>query len=62
MITYNYYCLSSREGKCKKHAKLQQHQAKDEEALMVCDECGNNLKVVGIATSIVHKGTQESKI
>jgi hypothetical protein len=44
MITYNYYCLSSREGKCKKHAKLQQHQAKDEEALMVCDECGNNPK------------------
>ena len=62
MNTYNYYCLSSREGKCTKHAKLQQHEAKDEETLVVCSECGNNLKVVGIATNITHIGTQESKI
>ena len=61
MNIYNYYCLSSREGKCTKHAKLQQHQADNEDTLMVCDECGNNLKVVGIATNICHVGTQESK-
>jgi predicted nucleic acid-binding Zn ribbon protein len=61
MITYNYYCLSSREGKCKEHAKLQQHEAKDEDVLQVCSECSGNLKLVGIATNIAHKGTQESK-
>jgi len=51
MITYNYWCL---EGCSTKNVQSNDPKAK-------CPKCKKKMKQLGIATAIVHKGTQESK-
>ena len=49
---YNYWCY---EGCTPKNVQVRGEDAK-------CPKCKKEMKVLGIATSIVHVGTQESKI
>ncbi len=59
-LTYNYYCLNH---ECKLTKII--HITKDidkEDRVEYCVECKEELKQVGIHTSIVHVNTQESKI
>ena len=51
MTTYNYWC---KKGCQDKNIQLTDKKPK-------CSQCGNKLKRLGIATNIVHIGTQESK-
>jgi len=54
---YNYWCLNSL---CNNN-KLIQRTPKSEDSNEYCVNCREKLKMVGIATNIVHKGTTESK-
>lgn len=59
ILTYNYYCLYDDCDNNKMiHITL---PIADEDKPQYCSHCTNTLKMVGIHTSIVHKGTQESK-
>ena len=49
---YNYYCLK---GCSTKNVQVRGKKAK-------CPTCNEVMKEMGIATSIVHVGTQESKL
>ena len=58
-MTYNYSCLET--PKCKLYNKIVQLEGKEDDK-QECKECGEPIKQLGQATSIVHKGTQESKL
>lgn len=59
ILTYNYYCIEDdcSEGKMIHITK----EISQEDRVEYCSHCTATLKMVGIHTSIVHKGTQESK-
>jgi predicted SprT family Zn-dependent metalloprotease len=55
--TYNYFCINDDcEVRDLKITKL----TKDEDKPEPCDKCGEDLKQLGISTSISHIGTQEA--
>lgn len=58
LLTYNYYCLNT---DCKTNHILHITKAIDLESRQEhCKDCDSVLKLVGIKTSITHKGTQEA--
>ena len=58
MINFNYWCLNT---KCFLTSKIQRaKEEKDQDTEELCKECKEPLKLIGIATSIAHIGTQES--
>ena len=58
MINYNYWCLNTKCFLTSKIQRAKEEQDQDKEEL--CHECKEPLKLIGIATSIAHIGTQES--
>jgi predicted nucleic acid-binding Zn ribbon protein len=58
-VIYNYWCLNTQ---CKENRMLKIEKERKDSKVSYCSLCDKKLKLVGQSISIVHKGTQESKI
>ena len=56
-LTYNYYCINDDCDTKNIHIRK---CSSEESRIELCEQCKQELKQLGIATNIAHKGTQEA--